>query len=165
MPSERDADAARIVVAQAGVVARARSPHPLRSLLLKVSRGRLGQQRGWPVVPDLGTPWQDTVSAERWEWRMRSARVGDTRYAFAVDYQTCRRCGMGWVEMPNTDPRYQRCGLAAAGLAALRNENPGLSWHTLGGHFQSSRGFWESTGTGVRGGYAQHDICEHLSLR
>ncbi|MER6126622.1 hypothetical protein ABT173_29205 [Streptomyces sp. NPDC001795] len=28
--------------------------------------------------------------------------------------------------------KYQRCGLATAGLEALRLEHPGQSWHTLG---------------------------------
>jgi len=52
-----------------------------------------------------------------------------------VDYQICRRRGLGWVEQPYTGPRYQRCGLAAAGLAALRPEYSDLERHTLGGHF------------------------------
>jgi hypothetical protein len=30
------------------------------------------------------------------------------------------------IEQPYTLPRYQRCGLAAAGLAALRAEHPGF---------------------------------------
>ena len=94
---------------------------------------------------------------------MRSAHLPGTRFAFAVDYQICRRCRLGWVEMPHTDPRYQGCGIAAAGLTALRNENPGLSWHTLGGHFTSTRGFWESIGTEVQGGYTQRDICVHVT--
>jgi hypothetical protein len=49
------------------------------------------------------------------------------------------RWGLGWVEQPHTIEEYQRCGLATAGLEALRPEHPGLSWHTLGGHFQDSR--------------------------
>jgi hypothetical protein len=51
-------------------------------------------------------------------------------------------CKLGWVESPYTPPQYQRCGLASAGLAALRREHPRLSWHTLGGHFRASPPFW-----------------------
>lgn len=127
MPNEHEVAEARNLIAQAGTVARASGKHPIRSLLVKVSGGRLGRTHGWPVIPVLGTPWQDTVSAERPGWRMRSAHIAGARFAFAVDYQTCRRCRLGWVEMPHTDPRYQGLGIAAAGLAALRNENPGLS--------------------------------------
>lgn len=84
---------------------------------------------------------------------------------FAVDYQTCRQCGLGWVEEPYTDPRYQRCGLAAAGLAALRAEYPGLGWHTLGGHLRDSEQFWCAVAVEVVGGYAQREICPHLGSR
>jgi hypothetical protein len=142
MPNEHEVAEARKLIAQAGTVARASGKHPIRSLLVKVSGGRLGRIHGWPVIPDLGAPWQDTISAERLGWRMRSAHTAGARFAFAVDYQIYRRCHLGWVEMPHTDPRYQGCRIAAAGLAALRSENPGLSWHTLGGHFTSTRGFW-----------------------
>jgi hypothetical protein len=92
---------------------------------------------------------------------MRAANLGDD-FAFAVDYRICRRCRLAWVEQPYTDPRYQRCGLGAAGLAALRVENPGLSWHTLGGHFRESRPFWAAVGTGVPGGYRQRPLCPHV---
>ncbi len=43
-------------------------------------------------------------------------------------------------EDPHTPEPLQRCGLAAAGLAALRKEHPGPSWHSLGGHFCDSWG-------------------------
>jgi hypothetical protein len=82
---------------------------------------------------------------------------------FAVDYQICRRCRRGWVEQPYTVERYQRCGLASAGLAALRADHPGLSWHTLGGHRHASRPFWAAAGTGVPGGYQQRDVCAHVT--
>ncbi|MEV6868426.1 hypothetical protein AB0M44_46535 [Streptosporangium subroseum] len=75
----------------------------------------------------MGTPWQDTISGERTGWRIRAANLNE-EFAFAVDYQICR-CGLGWVEHPHTLPQYQRCGLAGAGLAALRAENPGLLAH------------------------------------
>ncbi|MBQ1076819.1 hypothetical protein KBX06_27260 [Micromonospora sp. C31] len=66
------------------------------------------------------------------------------------------------MEQPYTHPRYQRCGLASAGLTALRVEHPGLSWHTLGGHFRSSQPFWAAVRADVPGGYHQRGTCLHL---
>jgi hypothetical protein len=83
---------------------------------------------------------------------------------FAVDYQVCRLCGLGWVEEPYTDPDYQRCGLAAAALAALRSEYPGLEWHTLGGHFRETEPFWSAVGTDVNGGYTKRGVCPHRTV-
>ncbi|MBW0115665.1 hypothetical protein I4J48_10410 [Pseudonocardia sp. KRD-169] len=67
------------------------------------------------------------------------------------------------MEQPYTTPEYQRCGLAAAGLAALRAEHPGFAWHTLGGHLADSRAFWAAVGAGVEGGYQQRYVCVHVS--
>ncbi|WP_217369878.1 hypothetical protein [Nonomuraea antri] len=114
---------------------------PLREAVEWLTGRRLGRRRGRPAVPQLDTPWQDTVSPERTGWRQRAANL-DGEEVFAVDYRVCLRCGLGWVEQPHTEPELQRCGLAAAGLAALRAEYPGLSWHTLGGHFRDSMAFW-----------------------
>jgi hypothetical protein len=151
------------LVAQAtSQVGRASGREPGRAVMKWLSRGRLGRRPGWPVVPVLGTPWQDTVSAERVGWRQRAAYL-DGHEAFAVDYQTCRRCKLGWVEQPYTIPAYQRRGLAVAGLAALRAENPGLEWHTLGGHFRDSEPFWSAVGAETPGGYAQREMCPHRS--
>ncbi|MHB9856706.1 hypothetical protein [Streptomyces sp. YIM S03343] len=61
-----------------------------------------------------------------------------------------------WAESP--PPLIRR----AAGLEALRHENPGLSWHTLGSHFHDSRPFWAAAGTGVPGRYQQRDTCPHV---
>jgi hypothetical protein len=153
--------AARALAAQAASqVGRAPGHEPLRAMLKWGTRGRLGRRRGWPVVPVLGTPWQDTVSAERTGWRERAAYL-DGSVAFAVDYQTCRGCGLGWVEQPYTESQYQRCGLAAAGLAALRCEQPGLEWHTLGGHLPDSEAFWSAVRAGVAGGYRRREMCPH----
>lgn len=58
--------------------------------------------------------------------------------------------------------KYQRCGLATVGLEALCHEHPGLSWHTLGGHFQDSRSFWAAAGAGVPGSYQQRETCPHV---
>ncbi len=135
---------------------------PWREFLRWMSRGRLGRAQGWPVVPRLATPWQDTISDERIGWRQRAANLGG-EFAFAVDYEVCRRCRLGWVEQPYTMPEYQRCGLAAAGLAALRAEHPGLAWHTLGGHFAESRPFWVAVGVDVAGRYHQRNLCQHVS--
>jgi hypothetical protein len=129
----------------------------------------------WPKVPRLSTPWQDTISGERFGWRQRAANLADPanregEFVFAVDYQVCRWCGLGWVELPYTIPRYQRTGLASAGLAALREEFPGLVWHTLGGHLGESRGghlgesrqFWSAVGAWLPGGYHQRELCKHV---
>lgn len=116
-------------------------------------RSRLSEEK-------LATPWRDTVSANRPGWRERAAYL-DGEEVFAVDYQICRACGSGWVEEPYTNPDYQRCGLAAAGLAALRSQNQGLEWHTLGGHFRDSEPFWSSVGAEIPGGYTARDICPH----
>ena len=67
------------------------------------------------------------------------------------------------MEQPYTVPEYQRCGLAAAGLAALRAEYHGLEWHTLGGHFRDSEAFWSAAGAAVAGGYKKRDMCPHQS--
>jgi hypothetical protein len=112
-------------------------------------------------VPQLDTPWQDAVSTERSGWRTRMAFL-DGEWVFGVTYQVCCRCQLGWVEHPYTDPDYRRCGLAAAGLAALRGEHAGLSWHTLGGHSRDSEAFWARVGASVTGGYQQRDVCPHV---
>ncbi|WP_244236270.1 hypothetical protein [Micromonospora inaquosa] len=156
------AEAVRQLVAEVGTVGRVSGREPWRELALWVTRGRWGRRTGWPVVPTLTTPWQDTVSAERHGWRTRAANLhGD--FAFAVDYRVCRRCRIGWVEQPYTHPQYQRHGLASAGLATLRAEHPGLAWHTLGGHFRSSQPFWEAVGADVSGSYQQRGTCPHLT--
>ncbi|WP_406354211.1 hypothetical protein [Streptomyces sp. NBC_00658] len=110
----------------------------------------------------MGTPWQDTVSDERIGWRQRAANMRG-EFVFAVDYQICRRCRLAWVEQPYTLPQYQRCGLATAGLAALRAEHPSLAWHTLGGHFADSQAFWTTVGADIPGGYEQRSLCPHVN--
>lgn len=155
-------DARRLADQAVDQVGRASGREPVRDALRWLTGGRLGRRHGWPVVPDLGTPWQDTLSPERIGWRQRAANLrGD--HAFAVDYRICRRCRRGWVEQPYTQERYRRSGLAAAGLAALRAEFPDLQWHTLGGHFADSRAFWAAVGEGVAGGYQQAPLCPHVT--
>jgi hypothetical protein len=148
-----------------------------RSLLRRVSGGRFGRPApGWPVVPVLRTPWQDTVSGERRGWRQRAAYlIPDgvdpaaedfedwVGLAFTVDYRVCRRCRLGWVEYPWTTPQYERCGVASAGLAAIRADHPGVAWHTLGGHYPSSQPFWAAVGAEVAGGYEQRPLCRHAT--
>jgi hypothetical protein len=109
----------------------------------------------------LGTPWQDTPSWQRAGWRERAAYLHGHE-VFAVDYQVCRRCALGWVEDTATDERYRRRGLAAAALAALRAEHPGLEWHTRGGHMRDAMPFWSAVGADVPGGYQTRDACPHL---
>jgi hypothetical protein len=156
----------RRLIASTDQVARRSGRQPARELLQWISRGRLGRPTGWPQVPRLDSPWQDTISGERRGWRERAANdpaQPDGDFAFAVDYQICRRCTTGWVEQPYTREDLQRGGLATAGLAALRRENPGLTWHTLGGHLSGSPPFWAAAGSSVPGGYTPRELCPHLS--
>jgi hypothetical protein len=153
---------ARALAAQARDVAWAADGTAWQRILRAISGGRWGRQpTGWTVIR-VDAPWQDTPSSERPGWRERAANLADG-VAFAVDYTVCAHCRLGWVEQPYTMEKYQRCGLAAAGLEALRLEHPGLSWHTLGGHFHDSRPFWTDVGTGVPGSYQQRDTCPHVS--
>jgi hypothetical protein len=103
------------------------------------------------------------MSTERSGWRTRAAILdGEAEPVTEVDYQICSICCLGWVEQPYTPPPYQRRGLAAAALAALRAENPAVSWYTLGGHIDGSPAFWNAVGAGVPGGYRQRDVCSHV---
>ncbi|GAB3812778.1 hypothetical protein [Kribbella italica] len=163
--SAPDGEAVRQLLSSKADVGRVSGRHPVRDLLHWISRGRLGRHSGWPEIPRLPTPWQDTITV-RTGWRQRAANLADpaTRegeFVFAVDYRVCGRCGLGWVEEPYTIPRYQRMGIASAGLSALRDERPGLAWHTLGGHLGEARLFWSAAGRGVPGGYSQRELCKH----
>lgn len=165
MANTADRSAALALAGQAtSHVGRVSSREPLRAFLNLVTRGRVGRRvgrrDGRPSAARLGTPWQDTISGERTGWRQRTAWLGGEE-VFGVDYQICRRCRLGWVEQPYTDEEYQRCGLASAALRALRIEHPGLSWHTLGGHFRDSEPFWSVVGINVPGGYEQREVCPH----
>ena len=163
MATPEDREAARELAGLAmSHVVRVSGREPVRAMLRRVTRGRLGRQHGRADVRPAGTVWLDTVSPLRAGWRQRAAHLDGTEI-FAVDYQTCRRCGLGWVEEPYTVPEFERCGLAVAGLAALRAEHPGLVWHTLGGHFREAEPFWQAAGTGVPGGYRKRAICPHRS--
>ena len=137
---------------------------PVRSALYHLTRGRM-DWRPRPMVGDLPTltsPWQDTVSGRYFGWRCRQANLrGDM--VFVVEYIVCPVCKIGWVDKPYTVEEYQRRGLAAVGLSALRAEHPGLTWHTGSGHLTDSRSFWNSVGDGVPGGYRPRDLCLHVS--
>lgn len=156
-----DQEAAKELAGRAREVGWVSERERWRDVLQLVGRGRF-RRHGWASAPKLDTPWQDTASRERHGWRERAANL-DGEVVFSVDYQVCRDCQLGWVEQPYTLPEYQRCGLASAGLAALRIEHPGLSWHTLGGHLRDSKGFWEAVGANVPGGYQQRSLCAHIT--
>ncbi|WP_262013699.1 hypothetical protein [Micromonospora sp. Mcm103] len=167
----RDAEI-RDLVASTSMLGRVSGREPWRELLLRLTGGQWPRRSGWPVVPRLATPWQDTISNERVGWRMRAAnlRAHDPddaavrgEFVFEVDYQLCHRCRIGWVEQPHTLPAYRRRGLAGAGLAALRRENLGYAWHTLGGHIDGSSAFWDTVGADVPGGYRPLPVCEHVT--
>lgn len=69
---------------------------------------------------------------------------------------------LGWVEEPYTETEFQRSGLARTALAVPRSDYPGLSWHTLGGHFREAAPFWDAVGAEVPGGYSQRSPCPHI---
>lgn len=166
MTDPQHAAAVRLLAARASThVGRARISwiNRCRVLVYRSSHGRWGRPRP-QNVPDLGTPWQDVLSLERGSegWRQRSAHL-DGEEVFGVDYLICRRCGLGWVEQPYTREDCQRLGLATAALAALREEHPGLSWHTLGGHYAAPQ-FWDAVGADVDGGYQRRDLCRCLPM-
>jgi hypothetical protein len=153
-------DAARQLAHQIHHVVWVAGRRPWRDFLRWISRGRFGRGHSSPALVTTTGPWQDTPSAEREGWRERAA-VLNGEVIFAVDYQICQQCGLGWVELPHTDPSYQRCGLARAALTAVRTENPGLSWHTLGGQ-SDAPAFWNAAGAQTRGGYRRHPLCPHI---
>lgn len=160
MGRDEDCDAARHLALEAWNVEHHRDGEQWRMLLQHITGGRLGRRAPWAARRSAHKPWRDTPSSERQGWRARAAYMCDV--AFEVDYRICQRCRLAWVEQPSTLPRYQRCGLAAAGLAELRADNPGLSWHTLGGHLGDSRAFWAAVGADVPGGYRQRSLCPHI---
>jgi hypothetical protein len=159
--TEADKAPARALAKQAHRVGWVRRGERRRRFVQWISFGRLGGQRGWPVVLQLDTPWQDTLSNARIGWRQRAANLAG-EFAFSVNYQVCRRCRIAWVEQPYTFPQYQRASLAAAGLAALRDDHPGLTWHTLGGHLTDSRQFWACVTVDVPGGYERRAPCPYI---
>lgn len=162
MGTDEECDAVRRLVRQVDQVEMA-GQQLWRRALLRISRGRFGRHRAGIVLETkLTAPWRDIPCWERSGWRTRQAYLDD-KDVFSVDYRTCFRCHLGWVEWPFTFPQYQRCGLASAGLAALRDEHPGLSWHTLGGHERPSRPFWDAVGANVAGQYRQRELCPHVS--
>jgi hypothetical protein len=164
LASEKDRSAARILAGLAtSEVSHEARPEAATVLTRWLGRGRWNRARERTSRQELRTPWRDTRSANRLGWRERAAYL-DGNQVFAVDYETCHQCRLGWVEEPYTDPEFQRCGLAAAALAALRHENPGLEWHTLGGHFRETEPFWAAAGEGVPGGYAERGVCSHRKI-
>jgi hypothetical protein len=137
---------------------------PLRTALYHLTRGRIDRRPRYNVgqLPTLATPWQDTVSGRYFGWRCRRATLNGGQ-AFVVEYIVCPYCKVGWVDKPYTIEKYQRHGLASAGLAALRRENPGLVWHTASGHLSASKPFWAAAGTGIAGGYLPRKLCLHVA--
>ncbi len=139
---------------------------PLRSALYRVTGGRV-DRRPRPTIgqlPRLPTPWQDTVSGRHFGWRCRQARLGED-FAFAVEYIVCLQCQLGWVDKPYTAEDYQRHGLASTALRVLREEHPGLAWHTGSGHLTDSKPFWSAVGRDVEGSYQPRMVCEHVARR
>lgn len=163
--SEKDLNSARMLAAVAHVgVVRIRGENPgARSIPERVKSrlwGLLEQQLG---IEEPTVGWLDAWSRNRPGWRVRAVRLHNDEI-FGVDYNTCHRCRLAWVEEPATPGPYRRCGLAKAALAALRGEHPGMQWHTLGGHLSDAIPFWEVVAAGVPGGYTKHPICRHRRI-
>lgn len=137
-----DARAARHLARQAGTVSQVSGRDSCRAVLRRIADAVLDRSPRSQVA----SGWWDTASQERPGWRERAANL-DADIVFSIDYRSCRRCG-----------------LASAGLAALRAEHPDLNWHTLGGHLTESQAFWAVVGTGVPGGYQQRHLCSHVRL-
>jgi hypothetical protein len=78
-----DSRAAQRLAGHAHQVGYVSGREPWREIIQWLTRGRFGRRRGWPTVPTLATPWQDTVSANRIGWRERAANL-DGEVAFAV---------------------------------------------------------------------------------
>jgi hypothetical protein len=136
---------------------------PLWTTVYSLTRGRIDKRARYNTtqLPVLDSPWQDTPSGRYFGWRCRQANLNGEE-AFVVAYVVCPHCKIGWVDKPYTVKTYQRRGLAAAGLAALRCEHPGLVWHTGSGHMYDAKAFWIAVGEEVPGSYRQRDLCEHV---
>ena len=111
-PSE-DLDAVRklAVLAQVAVI-RIRAGNPAQRTALQRARSWWwGALEGADSrrVPESGMLWRDAWSQERVGWRERAAFLnGDELF----DYETCRRCKLGWVEQSTTHrEKHRRCGL------------------------------------------------------
>ncbi|MCA2218042.1 hypothetical protein [Jidongwangia harbinensis] len=137
---------------------------PIRSAVYHLTRGRIDQRPRYNVIqlPTLPTPWQDTDSGRHFGWRYRQANLYG-ELAFVVEYIICPHCGIGWADRPYTVQEFQRNGLAAAGLEALRAEHPAVAWYTGSGHMNDAKAFWAAVGDGVPGGYRPGDLCRHVA--
>lgn len=138
---------------------------PIRTALYHLSKGRIDKRlrRTLGDLPRLNSPWQDTDSGRYFGWRCRQANLRGEE-AFVVEYIVCPYCTIGWVDRPYTDERYQRRGLAAAGLRALRAEHPQVvAWYAASGHMSDSKAFWTAVGDGVPGGYLSRELCAHVT--
>ena len=163
LTSQQESAIRQLITQATTHVGKASGRRPIHTVLRWVTRGRFPSAT-WSTRSNLNTPWRDTISPLRTGWRSRAGYLpGEDGPAFAVCYNVCRRCRLGWVEEPYTLDPYQRRGLATAGLAAIRADHPGLSWHTLGGHLRDSRPFWEMVGIDVPGGYQQRARCPHIT--
>jgi hypothetical protein len=161
LAGEEELSAARLLAAEADRVHYSKDGELWRQFLRGMTGGKLGRRPWRRSTMLVQTGWQDTTSSNRPGWRQRAA-ILDGAEVFAVDYEICGRCRMGWVEDPYTDPSCQRSGLARAGLAAVRAKYPGLEWHTLGGHFVEAQAFW--TVAAVPGGYIRRKVCPHITI-
>lgn len=144
-------------------VGRWSSRAPIRSALFHLTRGRIDRRPRYNVtqLPQLTAPWQDTDSGRYFGWRCRQANLYG-ELAFVVEYIVCPYCRIGWADRPYTVEEYQRKGLAAAGLEALRAEHPAVAWHAGSGHINGAKAFWAAAGDGVPGGYLPRDFCRHV---
>ena len=140
------------------------SREPIWTAVYNLTRGRIDRRPRYNTgqLPTLNSPWQDTDSGRYFGWRCRQANLNGG-LAFVVEYVVCPHCWIGWVDKPHTIERYQRRGLAAAALRALRIEHAGVVWHTGSGHASSSKAFWAAVGDGVEGSYSERKLCMHIA--
>ncbi len=91
-----DRDAARHLAAQAHHLCRASGREPGRDAIRWLSRGRWGRRTGWPVVPRLDSPWQDTISGERTGWRQRAAYLSGYEASPSIIRSAAAAGSAGW---------------------------------------------------------------------
>jgi hypothetical protein len=151
--------AAQLLASNADVVVQRQSDPQVWQVLMRLSGGRLRPRKR---VEPGSDGWHDTASFEHRTWRTRAAYLRGAE-VFGVDYVVCAVCRLGYVDNPYTVDTLQRCGLASAGLAAVRSDNPGIAWHTYSGHLGfEAEGFWSAIGKTVPGGYIHRALCEHI---
>ncbi len=152
-----DIAAARHLASQARRVRWVSGKEPWCDLVRWLNRGQYGQRHGWPEVPQLDAPWQDTSrlngsagSGPRTSTEKRPS-PSTMRSAAAAGSNSLSPCpATSNADWPPRDPPHCAPNTPA--------------WHTLGGLFDGSGPFWTAAGTGAYlAGYQQRDSCLHIT--